>query len=711
MGGLPAVVASPPVGRRRRPSGEAPPLPREVHRSTRWYVIALLAAVLLSILMVSTAVFSAVTRVDLAIVSGVEHLRADWLTSVLRRVDGLSSPWTVRVIGLAVVIVLAVYRRFRYLGVFVATLLVAVGGGALVAVAIGRMRPAGVPILTGWSGYAYPSEPVLALAIAFAGVVYTLIPAGVWRDRSKRLAAAVLVLFAFTRVYLAVDHPTDVLVAVVVGWGLAVVAYRMLMPEEAFPVSYRRGTRAHLDVGGRRGEAIALALDHQLNLEVDSIEPFGLGGSAGSTPLRITARRGDERVTLFAKLYALNHLRSDRWYKFVRTIVYGRLEDEKPFSTVRRLTEYEDHMLRLTRDAGLPTPAPYGFAEITPEREYLIVMEFFDHSSEIEAPIDVATIDDGLSIVRRLWDAGIAHRDIKPSNLLIRDGNVLLIDVAFAAVRPTPWRQAVDLANMMLTLALASTPELVYERALRVFAPDDIAEAFAASRSITIPTQLRARMRADGRDLLGTFRRLAPERAPVSIQAWSWRRVALTTGVALLTLLGIGLVVGYVRSAGVVAIDTATSAPRCDEDRHLALVAQSVASAAYVPCVTELRPGWTADTFEAQSGRTDFTLVSDRDEDHPVQVDFSPSCDVSHASPTTPRADGVRTYLEVTSISPRYAATLSDVFPGGCVTYRFDFERGPHIALVDDFENEVGLRSRQELRRALQSTYDVQLDP
>ena len=160
--------------------------------------------------------------------------------------------------------------------------------------------------------------------------------------------------------------------------------------------------------------------------------------------------------------------------------MYGRLEDEKPFSTVRRLVEYEDHMLRLMRDAGLPTPQPHGFVEITPEREYVVVMEFFDGSAEIlKAGVDDRVIDDALKTVRTMWDAGVAHRDIKPSNILVRDGRVLLIDVAFATVRPTPWRQAVDLANMMLTLALASTPEHVYERALRVFAAEDVAEAFA----------------------------------------------------------------------------------------------------------------------------------------------------------------------------------------------------------------------------------------
>jgi len=254
---------------------------------------------------------------------------------------------------------------------------------------------------------------------------------------------------------------------------------------------------------------------------------------------------------LFGKLYALSHLRSDRWYKLARTVIYGRLEDEKPFSTVRRLVEYEDHLLRLMRDAGLPVPRPFGFAEITPEREYLIVMEFFDGAREARrAEVDDRVIDDALRVVRRLWDAGIAHRDIKPSNILVRDGRVLLIDVAFAAVRPTPWRQAVDLANMMLTLALASTPEHVYARALTVFAADDVAEAFAACRSITIPSQLRALIRADGRDLTGRFRRLAPARRPVPVQLWDIRRVAVTAGLIAALGAAVFLLSIYLKVAG-----------------------------------------------------------------------------------------------------------------------------------------------------------------
>ena len=81
-----------------------------------------------------------------------------------------------------------------------------------------------------------------------------------------------------------------------------------------------------------------------------------------------------------------------------------------------------------------------------------------------------------------------------------------MIDVAFAQVRPSPWRQAVDLANMMLVLAVRTDAERVYRRALRYFTPDEIAEAFAAARGIASPTQLRTVMKQDGRDLVAQFR-------------------------------------------------------------------------------------------------------------------------------------------------------------------------------------------------------------
>src|SRR5207237_9013324 len=189
--------------------------------------------------------------------------------------------------------------------------------------------------------------------------------------------------------------PTDVVVGVAIGVTIPLLGFRWFAPSEVFPVTYRRGRAAHLDVGGARGEAIRRALQDQLGLVVDDVEPFGLAGSAGSTPLRIRLK-GDPGAGLFGKLYARSHLRSDRWYKLGRELLYGRLEDEKPFHTVRRLVQQEDYALRVLRDAGLPTPAPHGFVELTPEREYLLVTEFFDGAAELgEAEIGDPVIADG----------------------------------------------------------------------------------------------------------------------------------------------------------------------------------------------------------------------------------------------------------------------------------------------------------------------------
>ncbi len=549
---VPPVVAASPVGRRRRPSGEPPPLPRHFDRSSLWYLALVgVAGVLWAGLSVPPAL-GAITQADDTVLRGVAALRSAPLTHLMLGIDALSSLWTWRVVVLGTFAVLAVVRRYRHLACY---LLIFLGAWLLVTamtVEVGRMRPTGVQILGPWQGYAQPSRPVALLTLALIGVLYTLVPAGRWRNRGKLTAGAIIGLLCVARLYLAVDHPTDQVTALIVGWALPVLAFRLAVPDDVAPVAYRGGSRAHLDIGGRRANAIVSALDHQLGLDVVSVRPFGLEASAGSTPLRLEVRdRTGRQAVLFGKLYALSHLRSDRWYKLARMAIYGRLEDEKPFSTVRRLVEYEDHLLRLMRDSGLPTPRPYGFAEITPEREYLIVMEFFEGAREMrQARVNDRVIDDALGVVRHMWDAGVAHRDIKPSNVLLRGSRVLLIDVAFAAVRPTPWRQAVDLANMMLTLALGSTPEHVYQRALHFFAADDVAEAFAASRSITIPTQLRALIRTDGRDLVRTFRELAPKRRAVPIQLWDFRRVFLTLGLVASLALAVGVLAAYLRVVG-----------------------------------------------------------------------------------------------------------------------------------------------------------------
>jgi tRNA A-37 threonylcarbamoyl transferase component Bud32/membrane-associated phospholipid phosphatase len=546
----PARVA--PGRRLRRPSGEAPPLPRALHTSGRWWLAGTALVLVAWIAVVSNlSTTLVVLGVDLAILERVAELRTAALTDVMQAVHALGSRWTIRALYWATVIVLLVFRRFRHLFVFVGATLVVIALNAILVFVFVRPRPMGVEILGDWTGFAHPSRPVAVLTATLMGMLYSLAPQGRIRQLGK-LAIGVLVgALSLALVYLAVNWPTDVVIGAITGVTIPLVAFRLLAPNEVFPVTYRRGSAAHLDIGGRRGEAIHHALEDQLGVQVLEVKPFGLSGSAGSTPMRVRVK-GDPDTWLFAKLYAGSHLRADRWYKLGRTLLYGRLEDEKPFNTVRRLVQQEDYALRLMYGAGVRSPEPFGVVEITPEREYIVVTEFFDNAVEIgDAEVDDAIIDDGLRIIRRLWDAGLAHRDVKPANLLVRDGRVHMIDVFFAEVRPSPWRQAVDLANMMLVLATRSSAERVYERAKLLFRDDEIAEAFAATRGITMPSQLRRMMREQGRDLHAEFLRLLPERpAPIAVQHWSVRRIGLTIGVVLLVLLAVLLAAGYLNAAG-----------------------------------------------------------------------------------------------------------------------------------------------------------------
>jgi len=548
----PDAVATTPVParrRRRRPSGEPAPLPRGA-LSTSGRAWLILAIVLLpgALVWFIPPLAAVMTGVDEALLRGVARLRVEALTPVMRGLQTLGSVWTMRPLVWGTILVLVVFRRWRHLFVLLVSFAIFDELMDALVLLIGRERPVSVEILGVWQGFSHPSKPVGLLAFTMVAMVYTLAPHGPARNLAKRAIIAPIALLALARLYLAVDPPTAIVAAVVVAVTIPLVAFRVFVPQELFPLVYRRGRAAHLTIDERRLHAIRAALQDQLGMTAREVAPFNLAESFGSTPLRIVL---DDGTVVFGKLYAASHMRADRWYKLGRTLRYGRLEDERPFSTVRRLVQQEDYMARVMRDAGLPVAAPYGFVELTPEREYLLVTEFIADARESgDAEITDATIDDALGAVRTLWDAGLAHRDIKPANVLVRpDGRVALIDVFFGQIRPSPWRQAVDLAAMMIVLALRTDAETVYRHALRYFTPEDVAEGFAATSEATRPS-LHRMMRTDGRDLLARFRALAPPRPRIRVQRWSMRRIGLTIAVVVGGVLGLVALIDSLRETG-----------------------------------------------------------------------------------------------------------------------------------------------------------------
>jgi membrane-associated phospholipid phosphatase len=645
-------------------------------------------------------------RVSTWVLRPLAGIRTPWLTDIANPVNVAASSWGATVLGLSVVALTMAFRRWRHLLVFIGSLLFLEIVGTWIYFGLSRPRPYGVPIITGWGGYAGVSPPVAVLTIFLMGIVYCLAVPGRARTYTKIAVAAVVALFGLSRLYLGVDHPGDVLLGAAFAVAIAVTAFRFFTPNEVFPVVYRRGKTAHVDVTGRRGEAIRQAVHDQLGLTVTEIKPVGLESSAGSTPLRLRVDGGPDEY-LFAKLYTKGHVRADRWYKLWRSILYGSLEDESPFKTVRRLVTYEDYALRLLTDIGVRTARPYGVVEITPEREYMLVTEFFAGAAEIgEADVDDEVIDQGLLLIRTLWDAGIAHRDIKPGNLMVRSVELLLIDVAFVQVRPSPWRQAVDLGNMMLVLAVRSDPQRVYRRALRYFTPDELSEAFAATRGVASPTQLRAFMKRDPRDLLGEFRALAPQRPPIVLQRWSIRRIALAAAM-------LGVIAAAVVETGnaffPAAENLGAAPPSCGTGHSMILTAQAVPSAAMLPCIAALPSGWSIGGADISSGKSILRLDSDRAGQGAITVTLTATCDTSGAQQIPSNQPGMRRFEHPLSLVPQFTGLRFYTFPGGCVTYRFSFARGASPALAGAADSALSFQPRSALVHFIRSTEGLAL--
>jgi hypothetical protein len=532
---LPGVA----VGRRhlRRPSGEPPPLPHEAGWHARIWVAVLvvIAGLILAIPMEDQYPLP----VDVSILRWAEGLRTTGLVDVAKAINLIASTTAILVLRWGTIFVLTYFRRFRHIVVALVTWgivdLVFLAVRAELSSPSDLVPP--ISVIVEPSAYYFPGAAMVALSVTLFTMVFALVP---YERRLRGVVGAtvLLVTAAAARILLASSYPTALLYGAILGATIVEVVFTWLTPPEIFPVSYTRGgNSAHLDLAGTRSDAVKEAMRDQLGIGITDIAAFGDEGSGGSTPLLMTTNDG---TRIFGKILATSHVRSDRWYRIMRTIMYGKLEDEAPFGSVRRLIGYEDYALRLLDDDQIRVAKSYGVIELTPNREYLLPTEFFEGSQTLgHADVDDVIIDQAMALVRALWDHGLAHRDIKPANLLVVDGRLQLIDVSGLENRPSPWRQAVDLANMMLVMALRSDSQRVYDAALRYFTPDEIGEAFACAVGMAIPTELQRHLKDDPRDLIAEFKQLAPPHPPVSIQRWSWQRIGLTAA----ALAGVAIVV------------------------------------------------------------------------------------------------------------------------------------------------------------------------
>ena len=265
---------------------------------------------------------------------------------------------------------------------------------------------------------------------------------------------------------------------------------------------------------------------------------------------------------------------------------------------------------------------------------------------------------------------------------------------------------------MMLCLALRSSAQQVYDRALRQFSAEEISEAFAAARGLALPSQLRRALRAEGRDVHGDFLRLLPERPqPIKIQRWTFRRLAAALVAAVVVILiafnAAGLFGAHENTHTPVHVDA-----RCDEMEAMWLQAQAVPTAELVPCVATLPVGWSFGLLTANNGRSTIAVHHDRAGAKAIDLRFAASCDVTGATEVVSDVPGAQRFERGPIAGTDTILTWYEVFPGGCTTTELSSDNHAR-EVVDDVTTQagrvIGFVPRTDLARALNDRSDGRL--
>ena len=179
--------------RRRRPTGAAPPLPKQIG-STGWIWLILLLAVVVTGCLWLRADPGPLDRFDAWITDAVASIRTGWLDAIARQAHTIGSRVGFAALGVLLVVATAWFRRWRHLVIWMISLGIAgalLQGLELVSL---RPRPFGVRQLASWEGYATPSIPIGAIAILSIGVAYMLVVPGRPRYWAKLATAGAIAI-------------------------------------------------------------------------------------------------------------------------------------------------------------------------------------------------------------------------------------------------------------------------------------------------------------------------------------------------------------------------------------------------------------------------------------------------------------------------------------------------------------------------------------
>ncbi len=365
---------------------------------------------------------------------------------------------TIAAAALVLLVAALRYRRFRVLatvaGGFAAAAALMAGITYLAGPGGSAGLPAGLRQGSWLTGAGFPDPAVLA------GLAAVAVAAAPWLNRPWRRAAwATLLLIGAARLITGGLLPMQLVLAlaagVTVGAGLLVV----------FRVPDRRmgpeGVAAALRAGG-----------------VPVSQVTGpLRPAKGSRPFE--AVTGDGRA-LFVKVFGSDQRDADLLYRAYRGIRLRGVGDTGPAASLFKAVEHEALLGVMAERAGVAVPH-VGEVVRAEDGSVLLTMELVVGQSLDDIPADRITDQ----LARTLWhevgqlhQARIAHRSLHGANIMIsQNGCPRLVDFSFAELAATSRQRAIDVAELLTSLAGRIGPDRAVATAAAAIGADGVATA------------------------------------------------------------------------------------------------------------------------------------------------------------------------------------------------------------------------------------------
>ena len=239
-------------------------------------------------------------------------------------------------------------------------------------------------------------------------------------------------------------------------------------------------------------------------LPVSSVIPANVVGR-GARPFVATKADGKR---LFVKVLGQDERDADLLYRAYRFVRLRRLGDARPAASLRQAVEHQALVGLMAEQAGAHVPHVDRVADAA-DGSALLAMEMVDGRSLEQVPGDEITNE----MLERLWTdvarlhrAGIAHRSLRTANVMLDErGTPWIVDFSFSELAATDRQVAVDVAELLASLAASVGPERAVGAAVAVIGPEGIGPSLRLLQPLALSVATRRAVKGQ-EDLLGRTR-------------------------------------------------------------------------------------------------------------------------------------------------------------------------------------------------------------